>query len=119
MAYYTRRTSFKIVGVSDEDTTPGFLADKIVAGSNVTLDVLNPGGDEKLQINATGGSGAGTPEVPTGAVDGVNTVFVFTKVPAFIVVDEGRSMIENNGWTASGTTVTLDIAPNFSIFGIV
>lgn len=43
--------------VSSDDTTTGFLEDKIVAGSNVTITTLNPGGNETLEISSTGGSG--------------------------------------------------------------
>lgn len=43
--------------VSSDDTTTGFLEDKIVAGSNVTITTLNPGGNETLEISSTGGPG--------------------------------------------------------------
>jgi len=45
------------------DTTPNYLGSKIVAGSNVTLTVLNPAGNEQIQIDV-----AGAP--PTGAAGG-------------------------------------------------
>ncbi len=45
------------VGVTDADTTSKYLNEKIVAGTNITTSILNPGGDEKLQINATGLAG--------------------------------------------------------------
>jgi hypothetical protein len=38
------------VKVSGVDTTPGFLSAKIVAGSAITLTILNPGADEDLEI---------------------------------------------------------------------
>jgi len=44
--------------VTITDTTPNFLASKIVAGANVTVTTLNPGGDETLRIASTGGSGS-------------------------------------------------------------
>lgn len=46
--------------VSAADTTPGYLSDKITAGSNVTLTIINPGGDEQLRIAASGGGGGGS-----------------------------------------------------------
>lgn len=46
------------VKVSSDDTTVGYLADKLVAGANITLTVLNDGDDESIEIEATGGSGA-------------------------------------------------------------
>lgn len=39
------------VVVDGSDTTPGNLADKISAGSGVTLSITNPGGNETLQIS--------------------------------------------------------------------
>ena len=39
--------------VSTNDTTPNFLENKIVAGSNITVAVLNDGGNETVQITAT------------------------------------------------------------------
>lgn len=42
--------------VDASDTTPGFLADKVVAGGGVTLTVLNPGGNESLQIDTVVGA---------------------------------------------------------------
>jgi hypothetical protein len=43
----------KEVKVSSNDTTPGFLEDKLTGGTNVTLTTLNDGGNELLQINVT------------------------------------------------------------------
>ena len=42
--------------VTDADTTPGKLAAKVVAGGGVTITVLNPGGDEQLQIDTLVGT---------------------------------------------------------------
>lgn len=41
------------VKVSPNDTTPGYLfSDKIIAGSNITLDEVGDGGNEQLRINS-------------------------------------------------------------------
>jgi hypothetical protein len=52
--YFVRVFSDVIAGakikVSANDTTPGLLEDKIAAGSEIQITVLNPGGDEELQI---------------------------------------------------------------------
>ena len=44
------------VSVSANDTTPGFLNGKLVAGTNVSLTEGNDGGNETLTIAASGAS---------------------------------------------------------------
>lgn len=39
--------------VSQDDTTPGYLEDKIVAGTDIQITTLNPGGNETLEIEST------------------------------------------------------------------
>lgn len=39
--------------VDGADTTPDFLSPKLAAGPGITLAVLNPGGDEQVEISAT------------------------------------------------------------------
>lgn len=55
------------VKVSSTDTTSGYLTDKLVAGNNIQLTKLNSGGNEQLEISATGG-GTATPGGDNGAV---------------------------------------------------
>jgi len=45
------------VKVSADDTTEGYLEQKIVAGKNIIIDTLFPAGDEDLQISAAIGTG--------------------------------------------------------------
>lgn len=66
-------------------------------------------------------SGGGSILSATGSVNGSNKVFVFSRAPSMIVVDQGRPMqkVSSDGtvnWTGT-TTVTLDVAPNSDIFG--
>lgn len=44
------------VKISLDDTTPGFLEDKLVAGSGINVTVLNDGGNEQLEISTSGES---------------------------------------------------------------
>jgi hypothetical protein len=44
----------ELVKGSADDTTANYLENKIVAGSNIAVTVLNPGGNETVQIAATG-----------------------------------------------------------------
>lgn len=64
------------VKISAADTTTGFLEDKLLAGTNVTITKQNPGANETLTINSTGGGGTGTPQGPINSIqsnlDGVN-----------------------------------------------
>lgn len=60
--------------------------------------------------------------IPTGAVDGLNQTFVFAKEPTLISVDQGRFMQKTSSdgtvnWVGT-TTVNLQVAPNFDIFGL-
>lgn len=43
------------VKVSSNDTTAGYLTDKLVAGTNITLTPNNDGGNETITISASGG----------------------------------------------------------------
>ena len=58
-----------VVDVSADDTTAGFLEDKIVAGSNIEITVLNEAGDEDLQIAASGLSISGHVHVEADITD--------------------------------------------------
>lgn len=71
----------ELVGVTAADTTPGYLDTKIDAAAGLTATVLNPGGDERLELSPTYGSTALTvcegddarlsdARTPTGAASG-------------------------------------------------
>lgn len=51
------------VKVSDNDTTAGTLEEKVVAGTGITLSVLNDGANEQLQITAQAGAGSDDEEI--------------------------------------------------------
>lgn len=76
-----------------------------------------------ITLRKQGGAAGGvTLQTPTGTVNGVNTVFVFSSAPTAIVVDGGRMMQATSSdgtvnWTGT-TTVTLTVAPVFDIFGL-
>jgi len=46
------------VRISTDDTTPGYLEDKLLAGANITLTKNSPGDNESLTIAASGSGGA-------------------------------------------------------------
>ncbi len=65
----TGHTHSDVVDVSADDTTAGFLEDKIVAGNNIEITVLNEAGDEDLQIAASGLSISGHVHVEADITD--------------------------------------------------
>jgi hypothetical protein len=79
------------VRVTGADTTPGYLGDKTVAGANITLTVLNPGGDEQLEIAATGGSGITTIKLR----DSDDTDWTSTTDPTIIDFETSAFVIDN------------------------
>lgn len=52
------------VKASENDTTPGYLDQKLLAGSGVALVIVNPGDDEDVEISV---SGADADDIVTGA----------------------------------------------------
>lgn len=121
MSFYTQIIcpSGSLVKISSNDTTADYLFNKLVAGSNITLTILNPGGNEEIEIASSVG---GAIQTPTGTVNGTNTIFTFTRVPTVIFVDGGRGMKATSSdgtvnWTVVGLVVTLVVAPNFDIWG--
>lgn len=61
-------------------------------------------------LPAPSGGGGVTFETLVGSIDGVNVTFTVTHIPAYVVSDN-QTYFENNGYTRSGLTITLDAAP--------
>lgn len=100
----------------DENFVPTLLA--VSSADGVTPVVVYADPDtHRLLVQATGGSFVNT-EVPTGVVGTGNVTFTFTIAPKVIVVDQGRVMMEDSGWSIAGLVVTLDVAPVTEIYGI-
>ncbi len=83
-------------------------------GKRIKFEELMHGGGSSSSIS----SGY---QVPTGVVNGINTVFTFTTAPSAIVVD-GVSMrkVATDGtinWTGTNV-ITLAVAPNFDIYAV-
>ena len=78
------------VKVSGNDLSNGYLAEKVVAGTNVTVTELNDGGVETLEISASGGGGGG----------------VFTPTINSVTMKEVAQ--ESDFGTAVGGVITLD-----------
>lgn len=67
-----------MVANSTADQNEGYLASKIVAGSNITLTTVNPGADEKLQIAASGGASPARQDISALCTLGANFYNVTT-----------------------------------------
>lgn len=99
----------------------GVIKDKVARTINFTGSVTvtrTPSG--VVTVNVAGGSfSILTPTA--GVVNGVNTVFTFASAPSVIALDNGNFMnkVSSDGtvnWTGT-TTITLNQAPSFNIFG--
>jgi len=66
------------VGVSANDTTPGYLNGKLVAGDNITLTEGSDGGDETFTVAAAGGTPAPTDAYWEPAVEAAGEELVWT-----------------------------------------
>lgn len=68
-------------------------------------------------ILSSSGGGTVTLLSATGNVDGVNLLFSFSQEPS-IIVSDGSSLVVNHGWTWSGGVATLQVPPQYYLFGI-
>ena len=90
----------------------------LIAGTGITLTYTRSYGRNDVLIDATGSSLTALPA--TGAINSVNTAFVFTEKPTYIISD-GAFYRENSGWTwnAGLLTATMTIPPNDDLYGLV
>lgn len=96
--------------------TGGGQVNSVVAGTGISVDSTDPANPI---VSATGT--AFTVLVPTGTVNGTNTLFTFTIAPSVIVLDNMNVMNKVSSdttvnWTGT-TNVTLTQPPNFNIYG--
>ena len=71
-------TDTKKVLVSGTDTTEDYLGAKITAGTNITINTLNAGANEVLEISATGGGGGGLMKIAEVTATGGETFLIMT-----------------------------------------
>lgn len=96
--------------------TGGGQVNSVVAGTGISVDSTDPANPI---VSATGTTF--TVLIPTGTVNGTNTLFTFTTAPSVIVLDNMNVMNKVSSdttvnWTGT-TNVTLTQAPNFNIYG--
>jgi hypothetical protein len=88
----------------------GTIIDKVARNINFTGDGISvsrsPSG--VIEVNVSVGAGGGLAvEIPSGAVDGVNVTFTVLNTPLFVVAD-GMIRVENQGYTYSAGTITMN-----------
>lgn len=82
---------------------------QISAGSGISIDNSNP--HYPVITNTAGGGSLTLSEIPTGDVDGINTVYTLAATPTSLAVyADGLRMIEgvSKDYTVSGVTVTFN-----------
>ena len=114
MPFNNNQEMGKPVAIKDEGITlvPS-VASIDFTGNGVTGSAIGSDVSEAIP-----GGGAGLTKLTTtgGTVDGSNTAFTFASKPTYIVSD-GAWLLENAGWTYSGSTATMTTPPQFSIWG--
>jgi hypothetical protein len=81
--------------------------------TDATLTGIGTASSPLSVVGGSGGTGYSI-ETPSGTVDGNNVTFTVTNTPVFVMGD-GVMYFENAGYTISGTTVTMDSPPSYSI----
>ena len=82
---FDQRTSQSVntdetVSVSVDDQSTGFLFDKIANTGNVTATIKNPGANETIELNASGGSATVPPSIlytGTSDIDGLDVTTLY------------------------------------------
>lgn len=104
------------VKVSANDETAGFLLSKIKAGTNISINEINDGGVEKLEIVSTGGGGGNTIYTSNDALTGNRIIagatfdLTFDNVGTFKVENVGSIIFDDTAninfvLQRSGTTL--------------
>lgn len=86
--------------VDGGDTTPGPLASKLVAGSNITITTNGVDGNESLTITSTGGGGGSSALYGNGSPAGIvsatpGTSYLDTNLASFYLKTNGSG---SSGW---------------------
>lgn len=90
--------------VSDDDTTTGYLYDKITVGTYMSKTVTSPAGDEKLKLDV----------VPSALIssDAGNPLYIGTDgaIMSTCIAPDGSEtkVVEGTGVTVTGTGTTID-----------
>jgi hypothetical protein len=98
----------------------------LIPGAGISLTHVQTGNRQDITITATGGAGAFTPLVATGAIDDSNVTFTYIQEPSAIVIN-GAAYLKTsqvggvNAWTWNNLTATyaFPVGSGGSTYGIV
>ena len=106
---------FTKLRVTIDDSSPNFLLEKLVAGSNISLAVVGlSGSNQVLSIAATGGSGSGSP-------GGLNSQVQFNLSGSFegspgLVFDQSTETLSLSRLSVTGSSTTIQ-GDSFEVTG--
>lgn len=98
------------VKVTDADTTPGNLSDKIAAGDGIDLTVLNTGGNEQLEISSEGTVKVTTNDTTAGFLS--DKIIEGTGIDLAVINPGGNEQLEVSSECLVFVSAT-DVAPAF------
>jgi hypothetical protein len=86
------------IRVTTADTTPDVLLEKLVAGDNITLNLLNAGGDEQIEIVGTGGGGGSLSGALVNATTNLSVVN-----NTLTIIDWNQEIFDTDGFHDNST----------------
>lgn len=98
-----------LLGLQDFNLGTGTFTRATSTGGVITLNQINSG-----NLGTGFPSNVSSPLAPTGAVNGINTVFTLPTTPGFIVMVFRNGILQNPGgidYAIAGTTITFTGAP--------
>ena len=103
--------SLLVINGSLYQKTGGSITWSYSSGTITLSSPVGTGGQIYGLVASSGGGGGGyTVEIPSGAIDDVNTTFTVTHTPVYIVID-GATYFEGAGYSRVGLTLTVDTPP--------
>jgi len=85
--------------VSLVDTTAGYLSDKIQAGSNISITILNPGANETMSISSAGGAQADQATLATQSLYSTQSLYATSSLTASYEPFNGNRSITRGPYT--------------------
>lgn len=103
------------VKISSADTTTNFLENKLVAGANITLNKLNTGANEQIEIVASGGGSSGIIGIANGS--GVYTYYASLSLAMAGAISGDTIVFFDNYTETSSGKITLKDGVDINLNG--